>query len=109
MTAPTVAVPHPAVPATVAPPVLVDDFGEFEGCLAMLTGLTGQQDRALALRMAAFWAERCAVLVPDPAALDEWLVVACVCQAVAATERGFVLPGPAAWMNDPGWDELAGG
>ena len=105
----TLTLPHPAVPATVAAPVQVDDLGEFEGCLAILPDLTDPDDRALHLHMAAYWAERCARTVPDLDACDEWATIAKVCQAVAATERGFVLPGLAAWMADPGWDELATG
>ena len=105
----TLTLPHPAVPATVAPPVLVDDHGEFEGCLTALASLTDPGDRALCLDMAAFWAARCAVLVPDLGACAEWADIARLCQAVAATERGYVLPGLAAWMGDPGWDELAAG
>lgn len=105
----TMVLPHPAVPASDAPPVLVDDHGEFEACLTTLTTLTVPQERALCLDMAAYWAARLAVLVPDLDACSEWAVIARVCQAVAATQRGYVLPGPAAWMSDPHWDELAAG
>ena len=109
MTAATLTVPHPSVPATLAPPVLVDDLGEHEACLTVLVTLTDPDERALTLDMAAFWAARLAVLVPDLDACSEWATVARVCQAVAATHRGFVLPGPAAWMSDPHWDALAAG
>jgi hypothetical protein len=105
----TLTLPHPAVPAAIAPPVLVDDLGEYEGCMTALAALTDAGERALCLDMAAYWAARCAVLVPDLDACDEWAAIARLCQAVAATERGFVLPGDAAWMTGPRWDELAAG
>jgi hypothetical protein len=105
----TLTLPHPAVPAAIVPPVLVDDLGEFEACLASLTSHTHPRGRVLALDMAAHWAARLAILVPDPGACSEWVTIARLCQAVAATERGFVLPGYRAWMEDPHWDALAAG
>ena len=105
----TLTLTHPAVPAAVAPPVLVDDLGEYEGCLTALASLTDPGDRALCLDMAAYWAARCAVLVEDLYACAEWADTAKLCQAVAATERGFVLPDLATWMADPRWDALAAG
>lgn len=97
------------LPPVPADPVLVDDYSEYEGCLTLLAALTRPDERALALDMAAYWASRCAVMVPELAARAEWIATARLCQAVAATERGHVLDGPAAWMGDPHWDELAAG
>ena len=81
----TLELAHPAVPASAAPPVLVDDYGEHEACLRTLRGLTGARERALCLDMAAYWAARLAALVPDVAACAEWVAVAWLCRAVAAS------------------------